>query len=229
MIKRVWLLSCFIFIFGLATQAQLRLGPTGGLNYNRQVFKSNTYRLDALFKSRLGYHVGIMSDLVLDKSLSLQSELLFTRRGGYYKTEGLNVSEEFQSDLSYITLPICLTYKYDVKSAYLILGAGPYLEKLIHSSHNVYSNGENIENGPMRVGTSYYTDQIKPWSAGVKVKAGFELKKGFYMVAFYDIGTADVNPQFTVTRNKTYGVQWSYIFSTTEEDRYNRFENFYEF
>jgi hypothetical protein len=74
-----------------------------------------------------------------------------------------------------------------------------------------------------------FTDQIKPWDAGVKLKAGFELKKGFSMSAFYDISTADINPQFTVTRNKTFGVQWAFLFSTTEEDRYNRFESFYEF
>ncbi len=49
------------------------------------------------------------------------------------------------------------------------------------------------------------------------------------MSAFYDVSTSDINPQFTVTRNKTFGVQLSYLFSMTEEDRYNRFEKFYEF
>lgn len=229
MLKKVTLFVVLMFSILVQSNAQFRVGPVGGLNYNRQVVKSNTYRLDALFRTRLAFNFGVMSELVMSKRLSLQSEFLFSQRGGYYKTEGLNVSEEFKTDLDYLTLPICLTYKHDVKTGYLILGAGPYLEKLIHSSHNYYSNGENIENGPLRVGTSYYTAQIKPWAAGFKVKAGFELKRGFYMVAFYDIGTSDVNPQFTTTRNKTYGLQWSYIFSTTEEDRYQRLENFYEF
>ncbi|MBL7771849.1 MAG: PorT family protein [Chitinophagaceae bacterium] len=226
--KRLGLIM--VFTLGMIQGfAQFRVGPVGGLNFKRQVFKSNTYRFDALFKERLGFNLGVMSEIVMTKNLSLQSELLFTQRGGYYKTEGVNISEEFTSDLSYVSLPLCLTYKLDVRSAWLIAGAGPYLEKLIHSSHKYYSNGVNIENGPMRVGNSFYTDQLKPWSAGVKVKAGFELRRGMYMVAYYDIGTSDINPQFTVTRNKTYGIQWSYIFSTTEEDRYNRLENFYEF
>jgi Outer membrane protein beta-barrel domain len=227
--KKVFCFSLLVLFAAMQSFAQIRVGPIGGLNYKYQVFKSNTYRFDAQFKTRLAFNLGVMSEVVINKRLSLQSELLYNQRGGYYKTEGLNVSEEFKSDLSYISLPMCLTYKQDVRSAYLIVGAGPYIEKLIHSSHKYYQNGENIENGPMRVGTGNYTDQIKPWSAGLKVKAGFELKRGMYMVAFFDIGSSDINPQFTVTRNKTYGIQWSYIFSTTEEDRYNRLEKFYEF
>ena len=209
--------------------AQFRVGPIGGLNFNRQVFKSNTYRYDAIFKTRLGYNLGIMTDLIMTKNLSLQTELLYSHRGGYYKTERTDISEEYEANLGYITLPICLTAKLDVKSAYIFAGAGPYISKLIYSSHTYTSNGFNIENGSLRVGTNYDTDQVKPWDAGVKLKAGFELKRGMYMSVFYDISTSDINPQFTVTRNKTFGVQFGYLFSLTEEDRYNRFENFYEF
>ncbi len=229
MIRKIVLSVLVMMFISLLSIAQLRIGPTGGLNFNRQVFKSNTNLYEGIFRNRLGFHAGIMTDLVMNKNLSLQSELLYTLRGGFYKSDRPNLSEEYQADLSYITLPICLTYKVDVKNAYLILGAGPYLSKLLHSQHRYYSNGMNIENGPMRVGTNYTTDQIKPWDAGIKFKAGFELKKGLYMVGFYDMSSADINPQFTVTRNKTYGVQLAYIFSLTEEDRYNRFEKFYEF
>jgi hypothetical protein len=213
----------------MAASAQLRLAPTGGFNFNRQIFKSNTYKYEGIFRNRLGFHAGMMADLVVTDFLSLQSELLFTRKGGFYKSDRPNISEEYQTDLNYISLPVCLTFKYDVKSAYLVLGAGPYINKLLSSQHRYYSNGENIENGPMRIGTDYDTDQIKPWDAGVKFKAGFELKKGLMMTAYYDWSTADINPQYTITRNKTYGVQLAYIFSLTEEDRYNRFEKFYEF
>lgn len=229
MVRSLVVALCISLYALTVSHAQIRVGPVGGLNFKHQVFKSNTYAFDALFKSRLAFNAGAISELVLSKRLSLQAELLYSQRGGYYKTEGVFVSEEFKSDLSYISLPFCLTYKHDVRGAFLIAGAGPFIEKLIHSSHSYYHNGVNIENGPLRVGTNNYTAQLKPWAAGIKVKAGFELKRGMYMVAFYDIGTSDVNPQFTVTRNKTYGIQWGYIFSTTEEDRYNRLENFYEF
>jgi outer membrane immunogenic protein len=228
--RRILLLVViFCSIFFTSAQAQFRMGPTGGLNFHRQVFKSNTYKYDAVFRSRLAFHLGIITDVVIDDNFSLQSELIYTQRGGYYKTDMPDITEEFQSDLGYLSLPVCLTAKLDVKSAYLFIGAGPYLSKLINSSHRFSANDINYENGKLRVGTNTETDQIKPWDAGVKVKAGFELKKGMYMCAFYDISTSDINPQFTVVRNKTFGIQLAYIFSLTEEDRYNRFESFYEF
>lgn len=229
MIKKIASLVTLSLLLHLAVSAQFRIGPVGGMNFNRQVYKSNTIKYEGIFRNRLGFHAGVITDLVMTKNLSLQSELLYSLRGGYYKSDRANVTEELQTDLGYFTLPICLTYKIDVRSAHLIASAGPYLSKLLHSQHHFYSNGKNIENGPYRVGTDDLTDQIKPWDAGLKVKAGFELKKGMYMVAYYDIGSADINPQFTVTRNKTYGVSLAYIFSTSEEDRYNRFEKFYEF
>jgi len=213
----------------MTTNAQFRIGPTGGLNFNRQVFKSNTYKYEGVFKSRLGFHIGVLSDLVIIKNLSLQSELLYTHKGGYYKTDRKDIGEIYQDDLGYLSLPVCMTAKLDVRSAWLFVGAGPYLSKLLYAKHSYTSNGSNIENGKLRVGTNYDTDQIKPWDAGVKVKAGFELKKGMYMCAFYDISTTDINPRFQVTRNKTFGVQLGFLFSTSEEDRYNRYENFYEF
>lgn len=222
-----------VVLYGLffvaPSNAQFRIGPVGGINFNRQVFKSNTIKYEGTFRNRLGFHAGLITDFILNKNLSLQSELLYSLRGGYYKLDRANVSEELQADLGYITVPVCLTYKMDLRNAHLIASAGPYLSKLLHSQHHFYSNGKNIENGAYRVGTDNIDAQIKPWDAGVKLKAGFELKKGMYLVAFYDISTADINPQFTVTRNKTYGVSLAYIFSTNEEDRYNRFEKFYEF
>ncbi|MFZ4752258.1 MAG: porin family protein [Chitinophagaceae bacterium] len=229
MIQKLSAFTICLILSSFMSQAQFRVGPTGGLNFNRQVFKSNTNRYEGLFRSRLGFHVGLQSDLILNKHMTFQSELLYTLKGGYFKSDRVNVSEEYWSDLSYVQLPLMLTYKLDVNKAYIFVAGGPFLSKLIHTAHRYYSNGENIENGQLRIGLDIFTDQIKPWDAGVKLKAGFELKKGFSMSAFYDISTADINPQFTVTRNKTFGVQWAFLFSTTEEDRYNRFESFYEF
>lgn len=229
MAKKI-LLTCWLFcVITGNVLAQLRVGPVGGLNFNRQVFKSNSYRYEGVFRTHIAFNAGVLSDYIINKKLSLQSELIYTLKGGFYKFDRYNVGEELNTDVGYISLPICLTGKIDVKAAYLIFGAGPYLSKLLHSQHKFYSNGKNIENGKLRVGTNNTTDQLKPWDAGVKIKAGFELKKGMYMVAFYDIGTTDLNPQFTVTRNKTFGIQIAYLFSTTEEDRYERFEKFYEF
>ncbi len=228
MIKRYLLGMFFIFLANISI-AQFRIGPIGGINFNRQILKSNTYRYEGVFKSHMAFNAGVIADFTLNKHFSFQPELIYTLRGGKYKLDRQNVSEEFNTSIGYISMPLSMTAKLDLRSAYWIFGAGPYIEKLLHSQHTYYSNGLNIENGALRVGTDMLTDQIKPWAAGVKLKTGFELKRGMYLVAFYDFGTSDLNPQPTFMRTKTFGVQASFIFSTTEEDRYERFEKFYEF
>lgn len=227
--RRILFTACLVLVTALSASAQFRLGPIGGLNFYRQVYKSNTYRYEAIFQTQMSFNAGMIGDFVINRKWSIQPELLYTRKGGIYKTDRAIVNEEYRANLGYVMMPVCATYKIDLNKAYFFLGAGPYAAKLLSSAHSFYSDGKNIENGPLQVGTNFTTDQIKPWDFGVKLKAGFEMKKGMYMGAYYDIGAYDINPQFTVTRNKTYGIQWAFIFSTSEEDRYERFENFYEF
>ncbi len=228
MLKRTLLIIC-IFAFGLSASAQFRLGPTVGFNFNRQIHKSNSYRFENIFSSQFGYSIGAIGDLVITDYLSLQPELIYTFKGGQYDLEESIVTENFQSRLGYISMPISLVAKKDVKWGYLVAGAGGYISKLMFSSYSLDQNNVNVSAGSLRVGGDFNADQIRAWDAGVKVRAGIELKKGFFVNAFYDIGAYDINPQFTTTRNKTVGVQTGFIFSLTEEDRYERFENFYEF
>jgi hypothetical protein len=229
MLKRTLLIIC-ICAFGFAANAQFRLGPEVGFNFNRQIHKSNSYRFERLFSSQFGYSIGAIGDWVITDYLSLQPELIYTFKGGQYNMEeASSVSESYKARLGYISMPITLVAKKDVKWGYLIAGAGGYVSKLMFSAYTLDQNGVNVNSGSLRVGSDFYADQIKAWDAGIKVKAGLELKKGFFVNAFYDIGAYDVNPQFTTTRNKTIGVQTGFIFSLTEEDRYERFENFYEF
>lgn len=229
MIRRIFIVF-FILMVAFQAQAQFRLAPILGVNFNRQINKSNSYRFQPLFSSQLSYNVGVMGDLVITNFLSLQPEFLYTMKGGQYDSElGSVVNEHFQCRLGYLQMPVVLTAKLDLNKGYLFAGAGPYLSKLIFNSYNLKQDFVDVASGSLRVGTDLYSDQVKPWDAGIKTKIGIEYKKGFYLTAFYDIGTADIQPQFTVRRNKTIGVQTGFIFSLSEEDRYNRFENFYEF
>jgi len=223
------LILLFAVLSTSGAMAQFRLGPIVGVNYNRQTQKSNTYRYENLFQNRLAFNVGVIGDLVITPWLSIQPELLYTFKGGAYQLEQPNLSEEYKANLGYVQLPISLTGKLVVGKAAIFGSVGGYVSKLVFTNHSYTLNDDINETGKLRVGTDYFTDQIKPWDAGARFKFGVELNRGFYLAAFYDVGAYDINPQFTVTRNKTVGVQTGYIFSLSEEDRYDRFENFYEF
>ena len=228
MLKRTFLLLTAVF-FVSSAQAQVRIAPMMGFNFNRQIQKSNNNKFQGLFNTKLHFSVGAMGDIILTDYLSVQPELLYTFKGGAYQLEPSSVSEDFSTNLGYLQLPVCITGKLDVKRGFLFAGAGMYVSRLVFTNYSLDQNYQNVDAGRLRVGNDYLSDQVKPWDYGLKFKLGFELKRGLYMGAFYDVGLQDVNPQYTVTRNKTVGVQVGWSISLTEEDRYERFENFYEF
>lgn len=228
MLKRAVLLFAMVCFLGTA-HAQLRLAPIAGFNFNRQIQKSNNNRFQGLFNTKLNFSAGVMGDILLTDYLSLQPELLYTFKGGSYTIEPSSVSEENTNTLGYISMPVCLTGKLNVKGGALFAGAGVYVSRITFTSFKLEQNAERVDAGKLRIGTDQFSDQITPWDYGFKFKAGFELQRGFYMTAFYDVGMKDINPQWVQTRNQTVGVQLGYILSLTEEDKYERFENFYEF
>ena len=66
-------------------------------------------------------------------------------------------------------------------------------------------------------------------SLGLKFKTGFEIKRGMNMGVYYEMGLTDINPQFVQTYNKVFGVSVSYLFSITQEDKYNRYPDYYHY
>jgi len=228
MLKRALFLILSVFLFGNAG-AQFRIAPMMGFNFNRQIQKSNNTRFQGLFNTNLHFSVGAMGDILLTDNLSIQPELLYTFKGGAYQLEPSTVTEEYSNSLGYISLPVCITGKIDLNRAFVFAGVGGYISRLTFTSYSLDQNAANVDAGKLRVGNDYLSDQVKPWDYGFKFKAGMELKRGFYMGAFYDVGMQDVNPQVVVTRNKTIGVQLGWVLSVTEEDKYERFEDFYQF
>ena len=87
---------------------------------------------------------------------------------------------------------------------------------------------ERINAGTLRVGRTW-DDQITPYDLGLKFKTGFEIKRGMNMGVYYEMGLTDINPQFVQTYNKVFGVSVSYLFSITQEDKYNRYPDYYHY
>ncbi|MBU3677952.1 MAG: hypothetical protein FGM54_12335, partial [Chitinophagaceae bacterium] len=69
--RRILFTACLVLASALAVSAQFRLGPIGGLNFYRQVYKSNTYRYEAIFQSRLSFNAGMIGDFVINRRFSI--------------------------------------------------------------------------------------------------------------------------------------------------------------
>ena len=83
----------------LGTNAQtVKFGVKAGLNYAN--FTGSDVQTDAI----TSYHAGIVSEINLAKSFSIQPELLYSTQGASYE----NAIDEYKNELGYISLPVIL-------------------------------------------------------------------------------------------------------------------------
>jgi hypothetical protein len=95
-----------------SVQAQLvKFGFKGGLNY------ANYSGSDLQFDALTSYHAGLVAEIKLVDSFSIQPELLYSTQGATYK----NAVEEFRNELGYLALPV-MAKIYLNKSVSLELG-----------------------------------------------------------------------------------------------------------
>lgn len=102
--KKTIMAAIVFFAFSSNIQAQLvKIGIKGGLNYANQTGSSITvnnlnYKTDAI----TSYHAGLVAEINLMESFSIQPELLYSTQGATYK----NAVEEFKNELGYLSIPI---------------------------------------------------------------------------------------------------------------------------
>jgi hypothetical protein len=118
--KKTLLSAVLFFAVSVGMQAQLiRLGIKGGLNYANQTgtnftINSDNYNTEEAITS---YHVGLVAEIKLLESFSIQPELFYSTQGATYK----NALNEFKNELGYISIPL-LAKIYMTKSISLELG-----------------------------------------------------------------------------------------------------------
>ncbi|HEX9151329.1 MAG TPA: porin family protein, partial [Flavobacterium sp.] len=102
--KKTLLAAVLLFAVSSTMQAQLvKFGIKAGLNYANQTgsditVNSTNYKTDAI----TSYHAGLVAEIKLLDSFSVQPELLYSTQGATYK----NATEEFKNELGYLSIPV---------------------------------------------------------------------------------------------------------------------------
>jgi Outer membrane protein beta-barrel domain len=109
-------------LFFAATQAQIGFGPKGGLN--SYALSSNVD--DKSFVS--GPHFGIFSQINITEQFSIQPELVYSKQGNGYETNGVKES----TSLDYLNVPIML--QFNTKSGFSF-EVGPELGFLMSAKY----------------------------------------------------------------------------------------------
>ena len=126
-ILRLLLITTILFVNQQA-KAQVKFGLKGGVGLSDRIIKitgkDKGLIEDEISKTKniLTFHVGALIDLSLAKSLSLQSGLLYSRKGFQIDDSELESDEYDKVFFSYLEAPFHLTYHKDKFQLF----AGPY-------------------------------------------------------------------------------------------------------
>ena len=134
------LVAILFFSVGVFAQAGFRIGIKGGANLNQVtgVSFSDAYALS--------YHIGVFTEIDVNKTLGLQPELLLNQSSTtvatgfttlYQNIAATNV-QDARVTLNYLSIPILL--RYDIGKI-VTLNAGPQFGILLNQDQTLLKNG----------------------------------------------------------------------------------------
>ncbi|MFE3868984.1 porin family protein [Flavobacterium sp. LS2P90] len=139
--KKTILFTVLLVAISMNMQAQLvKFGIKGGVNYANQngsdiTVNSTNYQTDAI----TSYHAGLIAEIKLVDSFSIQPELLYSTQGATYKT----AVEEFRNELGYLSIPVLAKINLN---KFVSLELGPQASFLLSERNNVnFKDPETFE------------------------------------------------------------------------------------
>ncbi|KUG09837.1 porin family protein [Solirubrum puertoriconensis] len=200
-----------VCLAGVAASAQAqssesRFGIRGGLNIatQEQAFGGTKITNENIN----GFHAGLVAELPLAGGLAVRPEVLFSRKGMEYTISALGQSASYKDRLSYVTVPVSLTYRIEAGPAGLVLGAGPYVGALVHAEREGTARllGTTLTGtGELNIGDND-DDDYKTVDAGLNFLGLLEIDRVF-VGANYGLGLSNVLPSGddnTYRRNRTW-------------------------
>ena len=129
--KKTILFTVLLVALSMNMQAQLfKFGIKGGVNYANQngsniTVNGSNYQTDAI----TSYHAGLIAEIKLVDSFSIQPELLYSTQGATYK----NAFEEFRNELGYLSIPVLAKINLN---KFVSLELGPQASFLLSERNN---------------------------------------------------------------------------------------------
>jgi Outer membrane protein beta-barrel domain len=174
--SRICLILLFVFTLFSTINAQVnvKFGAKFGVNSSNISFKN----FNPIRSERIGFHVGITSEISFTESLALQPDLMFSSQGFNLKGLGTSDSQVF----NYLNLTIPFAYKMN----FVDVNLGPYIGFLLNKSLTnlefTDANGTPIDTNPF----------INKLDLGMALGLTFHIKKFFvgtrYSLGFLNVG-----------------------------------------
>ena len=178
--------------------SQINIGLRQGVAASTFSDKGNLYNDNEVTFS---YNAGVFSTLPLNKSLALQPEINYVRKGRCNETTELNTTIETDFMLHYLQVPVLLQYRNEQllnkSNSVFYINGGPYAAFVLNTQTRIT---ENTEGGLLvPVPDSKKTD----WGATLGI--GFQTPIRNKDVRFdlrYDMGLSEIEQQPSEYRTK---------------------------
>lgn len=202
--KLLVIIVCALATISGVNAQGVSFGVRAGLNVANAGgdFKDNkNYGEDMDFKSKVGFHVGVIADIELSKSFYLQPGLYFSTKGlkAEDKDNDADYSEKLNYNLNYLELPILASYRFNISdNVKWQINAGPYFALGVGGKMKttVTDEGEKMEYKSDAFGTEKEDDEeikggLKRFDAGLSFGTGISISK-IYIGVKYDLGLANI-------------------------------------
>lgn len=172
--KKVVLSAIFIWVGVFCMNAQdIDFGVKAGAN----LASFSGSDVPGNFKTKIGFHVGILAEFKFNGRFSIQPELLYSLQGAKQSRSTPLQTIDTKLNLSYITLPILAKYYFTQNFS---VHFGPQISALLSAK----LKRDDFEKDA--------TDQYSSFDTGLAFGAGYKLKNGIFFNARYYIGLAEL-------------------------------------
>jgi hypothetical protein len=205
--QKLIILVCILM--STITYAQgIKFGLETGLNIaTLHVTPKSAFSAGTL-SSKSGLKLGCVLDIGLGKGFSIETGLLYSRKGVKLSDKFLGQSFEVQYRYNYIEIPLYAKYKFKG----LVFGIGPYIAVIAGASYKGVTVDTAITE-KIAVGNDPNNDGVKRMDAGLNFKAGYLFPIGLYLTTQYGFGFSNTSPGVGFTaKNSVISFSVGYYF-----------------
>lgn len=179
--KKLILIALFFLALSTNASAQLvKFGIKAGLNYAN--FEGSDIQTDAI----TSYHAGLVAEIKLVDSFSIQPELLYSTQGASYE----NAATEFKNELGYLSLPVLAKIHLN---KFISLDLGPQASFLLSERNN------------------FNVNDSETFEFAAVGGLGINLTKNFFLQGRYVLGLTEVSKD-AQTKNSVVQVSAGFLF-----------------
>lgn len=217
--KKLFLVVAIVATVCGAQAQEFSWGVRAGLNIPNvsEKIKGEDGDWSSDYKSRVGFHVGVVADWGLTEAFYIQPGLYFTTKGAKADYDG----DTEKINLNYLQLPILASYRFNLGQGdtKLHVNVGPYFALGVSGKIKFEEDGDSYKIDAFGTADEDSDEEkggLKRFDSGLSFGAGVSVKK-FYVGLNYELGLVNIADKDAFgddykLRNRNFNISVGYNF-----------------